>query len=133
MNYDIYIKWYCFEKNCPQCVLCIFYFKMFVIRYRGWKFILDQQNGKGDYPIHLATWGGHKEVIKILQDHGSSIAVQNNYGQYPIHKAAFIGHLDVVKYLEELGSDIHWKDKASKITILTLIHSNIDRNYFIRK
>ena len=28
-------------------------------------------------PLHKAAWGGHKEVTKILLDHGSSVDAQD--------------------------------------------------------
>ena len=57
--------------------------------------------------LHHACRNGHLEVVKLLVEHGASIAATDGKGVTPILEAAGHECLDVVRFLEENGSDIN--------------------------
>ena len=60
----------------------------------------DEELLKGIAPIHLASLGGHTEVMKLLLDHKADVnASRHTDGSTPLHTAAQYGHTEVVKML----------------------------------
>ena len=48
-------------------------------------------------PLHIATEGGHFDVVKKLLDAGASASDENKVGLTPIHIAAKYGHSTLIE------------------------------------
>jgi ankyrin repeat protein len=62
---------------------------------------------QGRTALHCACKNGHLEVVKLLVEHGASIAATDNNGLTPLLEAAGAMSLDVVCFMEGMGSDIN--------------------------
>jgi ankyrin repeat protein len=74
-------------------------------------------------PMHLASFGGHLDVVKLLCENGANINSQETFrgspilsNASPLHLAAFSGHLEVVKYLVETGADTTVMCSSEEVT-----------------
>ncbi|XP_071508793.1 uncharacterized protein [Diadema antillarum] len=72
----------------------------------------------GSSALHLAAAGGHKEVVRVLLDHGASPTEENADGMTAIHLAAQNGTVGV---LEALKGKVSWKAPSVK-TGMTALH-----------
>ncbi|CAG7826715.1 unnamed protein product [Allacma fusca] len=61
---------------------------------------LDSSNYEGQAPIHLASMGGHSDVIRALQWLGADVhTTENKAGRSAVHLAAERGHVAAVRVL----------------------------------
>ena len=67
---------------------------------------------RGSYPLHIAAYIGHLDVVKALVRNGVDVNVEDINGQTPLHRAAQKGHDKVVSFL------LDQKDKRGR----TLTH-----------
>jgi ankyrin repeat protein len=56
-------------------------------------------------PLHLASYGGFVDVVKLLLDKGADSAAVDNDGSTPLHYAAIGGKAETVKLLLEYSKD----------------------------
>ena len=63
--------------------------------------------------LHLAANEGHKEVVKILIDHGANIEAEARRNRRALHIACLRGNLEVVKILINAKAELSAKDKDS--------------------
>ena len=68
------------------------------------KALVNKKNDDDSAPIHLAAEKGHKDIVKLLLDHGANIDVKDNDGETPIYRAAVKGHTETVKLLLDHGA-----------------------------
>ncbi|XP_023331663.1 transient receptor potential cation channel subfamily A member 1 homolog isoform X2 [Eurytemora carolleeae] len=67
-------------------------------------------------PLFLAVASGKLDIVKLLLDHGASLAITNKFGESPLHFCARYGHADIMKLLTaELAKDsnLQYKDLQS--------------------
>lgn len=74
------------------------------------KFLIDQgedpeqqQPGTLCMPIHVASYGGHVNVVAYLVSIGCEAEVEDFEGDTPLHLACFDGHTDVICYLIDVA------------------------------
>ena len=64
--------------------------------------------------VHLASSGGHKDVVAFLGSRGADVNVHScDFARTPLHYAALNGHRSVCTTLLALGADPAAKDKWS--------------------
>ena len=51
----------------------------------------------GNTPLHVATWRGFLDIVRVLIQAGSNISALNNCGETGLHMAALKGHLEIAK------------------------------------
>ncbi|KAK4250302.1 ankyrin repeat-containing protein YAR1 [Corynascus novoguineensis] len=59
---------------------------------------LDAPNEYGNTGLHWAALGGHLAVVKLLVEHGASVALANDKNYVPLDLASFGDKFDVVDY-----------------------------------
>ena len=63
------------------------------------KFILSHDNTTDSFPLHMASFTGDAEAVKLLLDQGAQVNMQDHNGWSPLHIASFIGNTDTSKQL----------------------------------
>ena len=67
----------------------------------------------GSSPLHLASWAGHGEVVRVLLETGPSVPnvnLTNGDKETALHCAAQYGHVESVKLLLDAGADPNIKN-----------------------
>ncbi|XP_067097132.1 ankyrin repeat domain-containing protein 6b [Osmerus mordax] len=65
----------------------------------------------GRSPLHLASYKGHIEVVRILLKAGCDLDIQDDGEQTALHRAAVVGHTDVLSALVQEGCALDRQDK----------------------
>jgi len=73
--------------------------------------IINAQNDKGDTPLLLSAYGGHKEAVEYLISRGADINAQNNHGDTALHLASWKGYKPVVEQLLTDNADTMTQNK----------------------
>jgi ankyrin repeat protein len=73
---------------------------------------LDAPNSYGNTGLHWAALGGHLPVVKLLVEHGASVALANDKNYVPLDLASFGDKFDVVDYFlaQTQGGGIEGED-----------------------
>lgn len=67
---------------------------------------INVANGKGEYPIVIASKHGKVDVVKALLEAGADVNQQNGDGDRPLHEAARAGHQGLVTFLLAQGAEV---------------------------
>ncbi|XP_059080155.1 serine/threonine-protein phosphatase 6 regulatory ankyrin repeat subunit B-like [Tigriopus californicus] len=70
-------------------------------------------------PLHIATEGGHYDVVKMLMDSGASASDENKSGYTPMHIAAKHGHLELINKFAKSNVNLR---QLSRKTGLSALH-----------
>ncbi|MDI6451809.1 ankyrin repeat domain-containing protein [Anaerobaca lacustris] len=70
-------------------------FDAYLARHR----LLGATDAQGRTPLHLAAAAGHVETIRLLCEHGATVAAADERGATPLHLAAVFGRMDAVAAL----------------------------------
>ncbi|KAM6953954.1 ankyrin repeat domain-containing protein 6b [Aplochiton taeniatus] len=65
----------------------------------------------GRSPLHLASYKGHIEVVRVLLKAGCDLDIQDDGEQTALHRAAVVGNSDVLTALIQEGSALDREDK----------------------
>ncbi|CAB1340439.1 unnamed protein product [Coregonus sp. 'balchen'] len=65
----------------------------------------------GRSPLHLASYKGHTEVVRILLKAGCDLDIQDDGEQTALHRAAVVGNSDVISALIQEGCALDRQDK----------------------
>ena len=69
-------------------------------------------------PLHLAAWGGHKEIAELLIENGAKVDTKTDEARTPLHYAARFGHKGIAELLIENGADVNAKSLSQGWTPL---------------
>ena len=72
--------------------------------------LVQQQNDKGNTPLHLAAMNGHEQIVLRLIGAGADVNQQNDWDNATLHLAAMEGHDAVVFRLIEAGARVNQQD-----------------------
>ncbi|XP_015219420.2 ankyrin repeat domain-containing protein 50 [Lepisosteus oculatus] len=64
---------------------------------------LESQDAEGRTALHVASWHGQLEAIRLLLQHGANANAQDVEGRPPLHSAAWQGHASAASLLIESG------------------------------
>ena len=81
-----------------------FYFKVKYLKEQGAD--INKTTTEGSTPLHIASEGGHNDIVEYLLNLGANINVQNNAGDTPIMNAAGRNKPETVKLLISKGADL---------------------------
>jgi len=75
-------------------------------------------------PIHLATIGGHIEIVDLLVDHDADLNIKNKYEMTPLHLASKFNQYLITYYLliKNVKNDIDYSGNKA-------IHLAVERGY----
>ncbi|XP_054259303.1 ankyrin-3-like [Macrosteles quadrilineatus] len=68
-----------------------------------------QFEDSSDYPLHICSAVGNKELVEILLDKGATISTVNRAGYSALHVAAKAGHLEICKLLLSHGASLDYR------------------------
>jgi len=71
---------------------------------------LNEQDVRNDAPIHLASIGGHTELVRYLLDAGALIDIGDNENTTALGCVAIHGHMDIAELLIERGAAVDVAD-----------------------
>ena len=79
---------------------------------------LQSRDPVGMTALHLATWGGHPEIVRLLLERGADVNAQDGGGQTPVSLAARWGRSDLMDIFLAHGADTSIRDDQGR----TLLH-----------
>ncbi|GAH88938.1 unnamed protein product, partial [marine sediment metagenome] len=84
--------------------------------------LIHIQDTYGNTPLHLASYHGRTEIIKLLLRQGADVNARNNFGGTALLLASYAGCKDVVLILIEHGANVNTaiKDGAYGKHVTTL-------------
>jgi ankyrin repeat protein len=97
------------EKNKKQNMLhlaCIANKPLFAAKLLSIGFKADEQDKKGNTPLHLALKHDNAECVKLFLKYKAPLSKRNKSGRYPIHPAANNGYLEIIKSSLRAGINI---------------------------
>ncbi|XP_064398082.1 uncharacterized protein LOC135344752 [Halichondria panicea] len=85
---------------------------------------LEDRDGKGNTPLHIAAWAGHVETVRhLINKHSADTDCTNNENDTPLMVAWLMGHSHVLDVLvREFNSSCH-------IRSYTLLHCACERGH----
>ena len=72
---------------------------------------VNQVNGLGEAPIHIACVRGVFSDVQTLVEGGAKLNLQGDMGRTPLHEAVARGFADIVEYLLVNGADSSIRDE----------------------
>jgi len=76
---------------------------------------VNDKNGEGKTPLHIAARTGNLEIIELLIKSGANIEANDNTGKTPLHEAAQYGHYNSAQRLiAAVNAAVNAVDKNGK-------------------
>ena len=91
---------------------------------------INQQDGAGETPLHIAARNGKLRIVKLLESKGADLNMKNNNQCLAAHLASENYHYDVVEYLISKGTNAN--TLCSKQTLFVWLAS-MNRHEIVSK
>lgn len=88
---------------------------------------LNEKNGKGDTPLHMAVDCGRIKIVKLLLDKHANVDEKDADGNTALHIAVAQGYTDIVKELLANHADINIRARDGQ-TALHIAIKNVDQS-----
>jgi ankyrin repeat protein len=75
--------------------------------------MIDQRNEQNHAALHLASAGGHEQLVRLLVSHGATINLPGGVDDWtPLFFSALAGHVGISEFLLSVGANAEIADKA---------------------
>ena len=85
---------------------------------------ISKQDAAGRSALHLASWFGHTDVIKLLLSYGFEITAVDSLGNTALHHCAWFGWYHAAKILVEAKANVNAQNKAGDTPLHIACHHN---------
>lgn len=75
----------------------------------------------GCTPLQVAAWWNHKDVVRVLIDHGADVNNPASIDGNALYVASKMGHIEVMQQLSDAGANISFQDLRSEAPSLTAL------------
>ncbi|KAK4118022.1 ankyrin, partial [Parathielavia appendiculata] len=62
---------------------------------------------QNDETLQAASFGGHKEIVRMLLEKGADVNAQAGFYGHALQAASFEGHKEIVRMLLDKGADVN--------------------------
>ena len=69
-------------------------------------------------PLHLATYAGHKEMVKMLVRGGASVNARTEMGLNPLYLASQNGEASIARFLIDFGAKVNQETKNGSTPLI---------------
>jgi len=91
--------------------------------------LLNKTDKYGNYPLHLAAYKGHAEIVQFFILEGVNINVRNNFGGTALLVASCAGETEVVEVLISSGADTNLVIEDPQKQVLQVVSLEGYRDY----
>lgn len=96
---------------------------------------LTAKKDNGNTPLHLAVFGGSRDVVEILLAKKADVTARNNKGDMPIHTASRVHDTGIVAMLLDAGADVNARNinEETPLMLATMVTDPEMMEFFITK
>lgn len=78
---------------------------------------INAYNTSGWTALHIASYNGHVEVVRLLLENSAILDLQNNYGETALHLASTKSHHEVVRLLCMNGAMLDMQNQSGETAL----------------
>jgi ankyrin repeat protein len=83
------------------------------------------ESGHREFPLTVAAYNGHLEVIDLLVEHGADLNQRDSqYGYTALHWTVHGGKLDAAQYLVDYGCNVEAEDSEGNTALFYAVNNN---------
>ncbi|XP_025081785.1 uncharacterized protein LOC112556729 [Pomacea canaliculata] len=79
---------------------------------------VNAQDMEGTTPLHLASFGGHRDLVEALIKHKAKVEIKNTLGQTPLHLGCMQPNKSIVDILLAQGASVNAQDESLRTPLM---------------